>query len=102
MMQNIDLQQMQTNAEQAALLLKALANKHRLLLLCMLNEKELSVGQLNEQLQLPQSTLSQHLGVLRKEGLVLTRRDAQTIHYSLASKEVQEIISTLYHLYCES
>lgn len=97
---HMNLLDMQANAGQATVLLKALANKHRLLLLCLLNDKELSVGELNAVLKLPQSTLSQHLAVLRKDGLVATRRDAQTIHYSLASFEVKEIIATLYRLYC--
>ena len=92
---------MQANAEQAATLLKAMANKHRLLLLCLLNNRELSVSELNEEVDIPQSTLSQHLSVLRRDKLVKTRRDAQTIFYSLASDEVAAIINTLYQLYCE-
>ena len=91
---------MQVNAQQAADLLKAMANKHRLLILCTLNAKELSVSQLNQQVDIPQSTLSQHLSVLRRDNLVKTRREAQTIYYSLSSKEVKAIISTLYAMYC--
>lgn len=91
---------MQANAEQAATLLRAMANKSRLVLLCMLNGKELSVTELNAELNIPQSTLSQHLAVLRKDNLVKTRRDAQTIYYSLKSDEVMAVISTLYDLYC--
>lgn len=96
----MNLAQMQASAEKAAELLRAMSNKHRLLILCMLNDKELSVSQLNEQVDIPQSTLSQHLSVLRKDGLVNTRREAQTIFYSLSSEEVQAVISTLYQLYC--
>jgi DNA-binding transcriptional ArsR family regulator len=96
----MDLADMQANAEQAAVLLKAMANKHRLLILCTLNNKELSVSQLNQEVNIPQSTLSQHLSVLRRDKLVKTRREAQTIFYSLSSKEVNAIISTLYELYC--
>lgn len=91
---------MQVNAEQAADLLKAMANKHRLLILCTLNDQELSVSELNQQVNIPQSTLSQHLSVLRKDKLVKTRREAQTIYYSLSSEEVKAIINTLYQLYC--
>ncbi|MCV2885731.1 metalloregulator ArsR/SmtB family transcription factor [Aestuariibacter sp. AA17] len=94
-------EEMQSNAEQASSLLKAMANKHRLLILCILNDEELSVSELNNQILIPQSTLSQHLSVLRKDNLVCTRRDAQTIYYSLASKEVKAIISTLHDLYCD-
>ena len=93
--------QMAENAALAAQLLKAMANPHRLMLLCLLNQGELSVGQLNQTLALPQSSLSQHLAKLRNAGLVSTRRDAQTIYYALASAEVKAIIATLYSLYCE-
>ena len=93
-------EEMAANADTAARLLRAMANRHRLMLLCLLNNGEQSVGQLNEVLQLPQSSLSQQLSVLRKEELVTTRRDAQTIYYSLASDEVKTIIATLYQLYC--
>lgn len=96
----MNLADMQANAEQAAALLKAMANKHRLLLLCMLNNRELSVSELNQELDIPQSTLSQHLSVLRRDGLVKTRRNAQTIYYSLSSDEVKAIIDTLYGLFC--
>ncbi|QPG04552.1 helix-turn-helix transcriptional regulator [Salinimonas marina] len=93
-------EEMAANADTAARLLRAMANRHRLMLLCLLNNGEQSVGQLNEVLQLPQSSLSQQLSVLRKDELVHTRRDAQTIYYSLASDEVKTIIATLYQLYC--
>jgi DNA-binding transcriptional ArsR family regulator len=96
----MELVDMQVNAEQAADLLKAMANKHRLLILCTLNDQELSVSELNQQVNIPQSTLSQHLSVLRKDKLVKTRREAQTIYYSLSSEEVKAIINTLYQLYC--
>lgn len=96
----MNLDQMQASAETAAELLRAMSNKHRLLILCMLNDKELSVSQLNQQVDIPQSTLSQHLSVLRKDGLVNTRREAQTIYYALSGEEVKAVISTLYQLYC--
>ena len=96
----MNLNDMAGNAEHAAELLRAMANKNRLMLLCLLNDGERSVTQLNAIIQIPQSSLSQQLGVLRKEGLVNTRRDAQTIYYSLASAEVRAIIQTLYNLYC--
>ncbi|MGJ8679290.1 ArsR/SmtB family transcription factor [Paraglaciecola sp.] len=96
----MNLADMQANAAHAADLLKAMANKNRLLVLCVLNGRELSVSQLNEEISIPQSTLSQHLAVLRKDGLVQTRREAQTIYYSLSSEQVKTMIATLYQLYC--
>ena len=94
------LEDMRNNADKAAALLKAMANQHRLLLLCLLNNGEMSVSEFNQQVSIPQSSLSQHLAALRRENLVVTRRDAQTIYYSLASEEVKAIINTLYQLYC--
>src|SRR5690606_30187058 len=79
-----DLEQMQAHAGEAAKLLKALANERRLQVLCLLAGGERSVGEINQMLDLSQSALSQHLAVLREEGLVQTRRDAQLVYYSLA------------------
>lgn len=81
-------------------MLKALANEKRLMLLCLLVEGEQSVGKLNAELDLSQSALSQHLAVLRADGLVDTRREAQTIYYSLAQGPAQRIIQTLHDIYC--
>ena len=75
---------MQRGAEQAAAMLRTLGNEHRLLLLCLLIEHgELSVGAMQEHVELSQSALSQHLARLRDDGLVSTRREAQTIFYAL-------------------
>jgi DNA-binding transcriptional ArsR family regulator len=94
--------EMQKHSAQAARFLKNISNEQRLLILCILHEQELSVGQLNEMLpNLSQSALSQHLALLRKEGLVATRRDSQTIYYSLSSNEAAEIIHLLHKLYCQ-
>ena len=97
---NID--QMQTNARRASQLLKALSNEHRLLILCQLSEMEMSVGQLESVVGLSQSALSQHLARLRRDDLVKTRREAQTIYYSLIGEEATQIIDVLYKLYCVS
>lgn len=97
---NTELQQMEGHACEAAQLLKAMANEHRLLILCHLAEGELSVGLLNERIDLSQSALSQHLAVLRECGLVDTRREAQTIYYRLAEGPAVQVMRTLYALYC--
>jgi DNA-binding transcriptional ArsR family regulator len=78
-----------------------MANERRLLILCYLAERERSVGELESLITLSQSALSQHLARLRRDGLVATRREAQTIYYSLAGREAQSIMETLHHLYCE-
>ena len=96
-----DLIAMQASAEDASRLLKALGNAQRLRVLCLLVGREMSVGQINEQLpDLSQSALSQHLAKLREEGLVQTRREAQTIWYKLEHGPTERIIATLYGIYC--
>lgn len=91
---------MEQNVGHAVALMKALSNRHRLMILCLLQEGELSVTEINDQIPIPQSTLSQHLAWLRTEKYVKTRREAQTIYYSLDSAEVVEVISVLHRLFC--
>lgn len=96
----MNLQEMRTKAGAAETLLKAVANRHRLMILCELNNGERSVNALQKAIGLSQSALSQHLARLREDGLVATRREAQTIYYSLASSRVTKLITLLYELYC--
>lgn len=97
-----DAATMRAHAGDASRLLRALANENRLMILCLLADGERSVGQLNGEVDLSQSALSQHLAVLRNEGLVCTRRDAQTIYYSLAEGPAGRVIHLLHDLYCDS
>jgi len=94
------IDEMSQHAEDAAHFLKVMANPHRLMILCHLLDQEMSVSELNEHLPLSQSALSQHLAVLRNSGLVSTRREQQTIHYSLASREVHAVMGVLYEQFC--
>jgi len=87
-------------AEQAAGLLRSMANSHRLMILCRLGDTEMSVGELREGTALSQSSLSQHLGVLRQEGLVRTRREGQSIFYSIVDPAAIRVITTLAAIYC--
>jgi len=96
----MNLEQMRPAAQRASDLLKALSNESRLLVLCNLAEGEKSVGELQHLIGLRQSALSQHLARLRREGLVRTRRESQTIYYSLAGEEASRVIAVLYDLYC--
>lgn len=93
---------MRSNAMEASKLLKALANENRLMIMCYLDGKELSVSELNAHLDLSQSALSQHLAILRRDGLVNTRRESQTIFYSLSGDAASKVIHTLHELYCPS
>ena len=95
-----DLDQMTEAADKACALMKTLGHKGRLMILCQLASGEKSVGELADSLDIRQSPLSQHLSRMRKEKLVTTRRDAQTIYYSLQAAEARTIIECLYGLYC--
>lgn len=92
--------QLDPQAEAAADLLKVMSNPRRLRVLCLLLEGERSVGQINEKVKLSQSALSQHLGMLREHGLVTTRRESQTVFYSIGAGPVHDIIKTLHTIYC--
>lgn len=93
---------MEQAAREASALLKAMSNERRLLILCHLSRGERSVGELCQLVDISQSALSQHLAKLRADGLVNTRREAQTIYYSLRGEAVQSILDSLYGLYCQN
>ena len=92
---------MADNVEQAEQMLKILANKNRLMILCSLQDGEMSVSELNEAVPLAQSALSQHLAALRKAQIVATRRESQTIYYRVVDENVVSILATLYGLFCK-
>jgi DNA-binding transcriptional ArsR family regulator len=96
----IDVNDLRGSARRASVLLKAMSNERRLLILCHLATGERSVGELEKLVGLSQSALSQHLARLRRDQLVATRRNAQTIYYSLAGNEPEAVIGTLHALYC--
>ncbi len=95
------LAEMQAHASEASLLLKAMGNEQRLLILCQLVSGELSVNALLSGVDLSQSALSQHLAVLRDAGFVNTRREAQSVFYSLPDGPVKKLMKTLHEIYCE-
>ncbi len=94
------LSEMEDGAERASEFLKALANRHRLIVLCLLAERERTVSELEDILAIRQPTLSQQLARLRAENLVETRRDGKHIYYSLASDETRHVIELLYGMFC--
>lgn len=95
-----DLALFEESAGRAAALLRLLGNEKRLMVLCQLADEELSVGELQRRVSLSQSALSQHLALLREEGVVSTRRESQTIYYSIADHSALRIIETLAELFC--
>lgn len=99
---NIDPRRMAKAAQKASELMKTLGHKDRLMVLCHLTSGEKSVGELAGLLSIPQSPLSQHLARMRKENLVTTRREAQTIYYSIASPEAASIVAVMHELFCRT
>lgn len=95
----MDVKEVERNIEVAVNLLKALSNERRLMVICALYQGEKSVGELEKIVGLSQSALSQHLARLRRDGLVNTRRDAQTIYYSMNDRATKAILGTLYDIY---
>ena len=97
---DINVDSMREAAMEASAMLRSLANPDRLLLLCQISLGEIAVGELEETLEIFQPTLSQQLGVLRKENLVTTRRDGKQIYYAISDPKVLVLIGTVYGLYC--
>lgn len=92
---------MQKKAGEVSALLKSLSNSKRLLILCQLVEQERAVGDLAALLGARDAAISQQLALLRKDGLVKTRREGQTIFYSLARDDLKSLIGFLYATYCK-
>ncbi len=90
----------QQQAARAAEFLRSLANEYRLLILCHLAEGEMSVGELHRHFALSQSSFSQHLGVLRNQGLVNNRKVAQTVYYSIADPDCEKFMLLLRDKFC--
>jgi DNA-binding transcriptional ArsR family regulator len=95
-----ELDQLMRKARKASNFLKAVSHESRLLLLCLLAERERSVTELENILSLRQSAVSQQLARLRYDGMVDTRRDGKTIYYSIANDDVRRVISVIYDIFC--
>jgi DNA-binding transcriptional ArsR family regulator len=97
-----ELDEFMRKARKASDFLKAMAHENRLLLLCLLAERERSVTELENILSLRQAMVSQQLARLRLDGLVAPRRDGKVIYYSLANDDVRQVISIIYDIFCET
>lgn len=97
-----ELDEFMRKARKASDFLKAMAHENRLLLLCLLAERERSVTELENILSLRQAMVSQQLARLRLDGLVAPRRDGKAIYYSLANDDVRRLISVIYDIFCET
>lgn len=98
----IELEHMQAAASQACRLMKVLANRDRLMILCQLAQGEKRVGELEDILGIVQPTLSQQLTVLREEALVTTRREGKNIYYELSSPQALAVMQVLYSQFCQT
>lgn len=96
----IDPRELAKAAGKASELMKTLGHRDRLMILCHLVSGEKSVGELARLLDIPQSPLSQHLARMRREALVKTRREAQTIYYSIDSPEAEQVVGLIHQIYC--
>jgi DNA-binding transcriptional ArsR family regulator len=96
----LDPKTMRNAAGAASGLLKALANPHRLMIICQLLEGRRSVGEMAAFLGIRDSTVSQHLALMRRDGLVATTREGQTIWYAINSPAAKAVLETLFALYC--
>ncbi|MBT4160291.1 MAG: winged helix-turn-helix transcriptional regulator [Gammaproteobacteria bacterium] len=97
----MDLETMQASAQRASDMMKLLGHPHRLMILCELKMGEKSVGELSKSVGIAQSPLSQHLARMRYEDVVESRRDAQTVYYSLKEGEASQLIQAMYEIFCE-
>lgn len=95
----MELAKLEEQSEKASSLLKALANEKRLMIVCILSKGEKNVGDLEQFIGLSQSALSQHLARLRRDGIVDTRREAQTIYYSIKDPAVPKLLACLATIY---
>ena len=96
----MELEKMQESAQRACDIMKLLGNPHRLMILCELKIEERSVGVLSTTIGISQSLVSQHLARMRHENVVTSRRDAQSVYYSLKEGEAARVIAALYDIFC--
>jgi len=98
----MDLVTFEKKAGEVSNLLKAMGNTRRLMVLCKLVEHgEMTVGDLAREVDLSQSALSQHLARMREEGLVAFRRESQTLWYRIADPRTEQLLASLYTIFCE-
>lgn len=98
--QSVNIEEMKKNANEAAEVLKVLAHPERLMVLCQLTAGEIGVGALQSCSTLSQSAFSQHLTVLRKYGLIKSRKKSQQVFYSLDDPRVVQLIHSLQSTFC--
>ncbi len=97
----MNILQMQNNAERVSGLMKSISHERRLLILCQLMEGEKSVGEIANAVGMRDSTTSQQLSLLRKDRIVGTRRDGQSVYYSIIDDDIHSLLEFLYAQFCD-
>lgn len=100
-MDTANIDQMKSNVEEVAELLKIMAHPERLMVLCQLTQDEVGAGQLQKNSSLSQSAFSQHLTVLRKHQMIQARKESQQVFYSLADPRISHLITSLHSVFCQ-
>lgn len=96
----MNIKEMSITADDICEIMTLLSNRSRLMILCLLNEGEKSVGQLAQAIDARDTAVSQHLAVLRRERIVKARREGQTMYYRITRDDIREMLSFLYETYC--
>ena len=91
---------LEEKVEEVSALLKSIAHPLRLRILCLLQDQELTVGELREAVQSTDANVSQHLTIMRNQGIIVTRKDANFIYNWIADKRVVELLNTMQNLFC--
>jgi len=91
---------MEQTATRVSALLKLLSHRDRLMALCHLAQGELAAGKLAEAVGMKPPAMSQQLAILRREGILATRRDGQTIYYRIVNEDAVAIMGFLYDRFC--
>lgn len=97
----MNINKVHQTAEQISNLMKVLSCKSRFLILCAVADGEKSVGEISELIDKREAATSQQLALLRKDGIVQTRREGQTIYYSIARPDVRKLMDFIYENYCK-
>ena len=86
--------------EAVSALLKSISNPVRLNILCLLQEKEMSVGQIREALETTDANISQHLTILRNQWIIQSRKESNYMYNRVGDERVLKLIDTLQELFC--
>lgn len=99
---NLDVEEMAERSQVLAQILKKMSHPERLVVLCQLVEGEMGVAELQKRTTLSQSAFSQHLALLRKQGIVKVRKEAHQVFYSLADSQVACLLTCMHKIFCKN